>query len=278
MSTTRAQIIGIGLSAFLFASCSQPAPTNKPAAESPAVASQTQPRETSRPAIQAAWDKELQTAKRLYEEKEREIEAFQRHEALPAKDGNIANETLATLRALVTELEVDMLGKKAQWEVLEKVRPEDLPITADLQQLVSADPGVVELDQKRTAANDKYQALEARYGPNHRLVKESKAQRDEAARQAETERSAKILKYNTQQIEQSRRNYLESQEQLTKLKERLFAAEQENRDKVQSQQRYQKLLEERDLLKSQYERIQEQKRRYDQNPTPNPSAHNTSNG
>jgi capsular exopolysaccharide synthesis family protein len=207
---------------------------------------------------QTNMNKELETAKNLYENKQREINDFRNTEELLSREGGEGDETLATLRAMVTEIEIDMLGKKSQWEALKEARPEDLPVSAELQHILNQDPQIFQLDQRAQAAEDDYRSLTVRYGQNHRMVKEYKARRDQAAENANTERAKKILKYQAEQIETARRLYLEAQEQALKLKDKLFQSEQEQRDKDAKYWRYQKMLEESELYKDQYEKILEQ--------------------
>lgn len=157
---------------------------------------------------EVSMNKELNTAKNLYDGKQREIEEFRSSEEILSKPGGEKEQEVAVYQALVTELTVDLDGKRAIWDALEKTRPEDLPITPDLKYALETDPQIYQADQKLQEEDERLAAAQARYGDNHRLVKESKLRREQFAIRAEQERASKILKYQTEQIEQARRSFL----------------------------------------------------------------------
>ena len=138
----------------------------------------------------------------------------------PVKDNEVA-----TLQALASELTVDRDGKKTLFEALQNAKPEELPITPTLQAALNNDPQIYQADQRLQQDEENLSALVSRYGVNHRTVKEARQRRDSSAEKARQERASRMLKYHSEQIEQSRRDFLESQEQLLKLKERLRAAQ-----------------------------------------------------
>ncbi len=203
---------------------------------------------------------ELTRALKLYETKRQEIETLQASEEvlMSAADGG-PGERLLTLMALVTELEVEMLGRKTQWEALQNATPEQLPITPDLMAILDRDPVILEQSRRLQAAEDSLDMARERFGENHRVVRESVVVRDSIADRLEEERATKILRYQSEQISQARRSFLEAQQQLLELKESLYAAQMEQKDKNRQYARYLRLLEEQELLRAQLEHLQEQK-------------------
>ncbi|HWL91964.1 MAG TPA: hypothetical protein VNT79_00370 [Phycisphaerae bacterium] len=139
-------------------------------------------------------------------------------------------ERVLTLDALVTELDVMMLGRKSQYEALQSKRPEDLPITGDVQAMLTNDPAQLELEQRAAQAQGMLDEASTLYGPDHPLARESLAQRDAAAQAFRQDQASKILHYQSQQIEQARRSYLEAQDQQLALREKLMLTKAEQRD------------------------------------------------
>jgi polysaccharide biosynthesis transport protein len=199
-------------------------------------------------------DKELEATRNDYETKQREIDNYRTNEEVQLRPGEEGNETIATLKAIETELGLDTDGKKAQFDALQDIKPEELPITPELQNQLNGDPVIYQLDQRVQEADELLRALQGRYGPNHRRVKEAQSSLEIASERAAGERAQKAVKYNTDLIEQTRRNYLEALEQLTKVKDRRILAEQEQRDKDAKHWKYKKLLEESEQMKAAYER------------------------
>ncbi|MBN2559653.1 MAG: P-loop NTPase [Phycisphaerae bacterium] len=207
---------------------------------------------------QEQLETERTRAEKLFEGKRQEIEELRGSADVLGLPQGGPSEHLLTLEALVTELEVEMLGRKTQWENLMNARPEDLPITAELQAILNADFLIMQLERSAQDAEANLSLAEARYGKNHPMVKNARLARDAAAQRAQEERSVKLLRFQQEQIEQARRNFLEAQQQLTELKERLFEARADQRDRDAKYARYLRLMEERDLLRFQYEALLEQ--------------------
>ncbi len=202
---------------------------------------------------------ELEIAQKALEAIKREIVDFRRTEEFSPTTGQEANERLFTLTALVTELEVGMLGRKTQWEALEREDPERMPITPDLQAILAQDPTIQQLEHRLMLAEEGLNIAEQHFGENHRTVRDARFGRDASAERVAQERAVKILRYQTQQIEQAKRNFLETQEQLLALKEKLFEAKAEQRDKDVNTARYESLVDERGLRRFQYENLLEKK-------------------
>lgn len=203
--------------------------------------------------------KELNRAQTLFEAKGKDIEDMRANEEVLLQGGEGPSERLLTLMALVTELEVETLGRKTMWESLQGARPEDLPITADLQALLDQDPAIAQLEGRRQNAQEMLRVAQERFGPNHRASKDARAAMESAEDRLTEERAVKIIKYQNEQIEQARRSYLEAVEQSGALREKLYEAKEEQRDQDKKYARYMRRLEERDLLKKEYESLMEQK-------------------
>jgi capsular exopolysaccharide synthesis family protein len=200
--------------------------------------------------------KELDRAKRFLDTKQSDLDTFRSNEQVLGKAGEEINERVMTLTALVTEMELDMLGKKAQYENFRNARPETLRVSTELQNLLNADPVINQLDQALLQIDQALNDALTRYGKNHRVVKELQNQRDSTAQRAIGERAQKLERYQTEQIELAERNFLEAQDQMMSIKERLTQAKDEQADKDQKYAQYVRMLEERDLLKANYERLQ----------------------
>ncbi|HWL92961.1 MAG TPA: polysaccharide biosynthesis tyrosine autokinase, partial [Phycisphaerae bacterium] len=168
-------------------------------------------------------------------------------------------ERVLTLDALVTELDVELLGRKSQYETLQTVRPEDMPITAELQAILQNDPTLFQFEQRLIQAQEMLNQASRRYGPNHRIVRESTAQRDAADQAFRQDQAAKILHYQSRQIEQARRNYLEAQDQQLALREKLMTAKSEQRDMQVKLADYDAKVADQELLQLDYEKKLEQK-------------------
>ncbi len=204
-------------------------------------------------------DEELATANRLYQAKQDEITALIEGEDFSIVANPGPSERLLTLQALVTELEVELVGRKALWEQLQSIKPEEVPITADLQALLDNDPVIVRLQASVEEVEQSLRTTLDRFGENHTMVKQLRASRDSIADRLAEERAVKVVRYQNEQVDQARRGFLEAQEQLLKLKDKLAEAQSEQRDRDRKYNNYVRLLEERDQLKLQLENLQLQK-------------------
>ncbi len=201
---------------------------------------------------------ELGRARQLLEGKQKEIENFRTNEEVLGTSRDELKDKLLTLTSVETELQMDWAGKKAEFENLQNLRPEDLPITPQLQALLAADPRLAMLEQSYQQADEQLRQAKARLGDNHRTVKQLQSASDAAAERVAEERARKILQYQTDQIEQARRSYLESQQQLLTVKERIQEARSEQQDKDQKYNNYLRMEEELVQLKLHYEQLLEQ--------------------
>lgn len=203
---------------------------------------------------------EVARAKKELDDKRKEIEAYRGREEVLGTANKQAEEQLLTLTALVTELGVDLLGKKAEWEALKDVEPEELPITPELQAMLNNDPAIYQLQQRLQMAEQELNMAKTRFGPKHRAVTEAQHMRDAIADQIMQDRAQKTLDFQNQQIEQARQNFLYTQEQLLVLQERLTEAQASQRDRDVKFAQYKRMEEEAKMLTAAYEELQDQKR------------------
>jgi polysaccharide biosynthesis transport protein len=203
--------------------------------------------------------KELNTAKSILDQKNADIQSFREDFDVLGVSQRETEEKILTLTALVTELQVDMYGKKAIYDALSNATPDSMPITAELQNLLNADPFIAQLENRLQAAEEDLKGAQSRFGPNHRVSKSAQSARDSAADRVLEERARKVVEYQRDQIEQAKRNYLESQEQLVTLKDTLVEARSEQRDKDAKQARYLRMQDEIEQYKTQYVQLQEKK-------------------
>jgi capsular exopolysaccharide synthesis family protein len=202
-------------------------------------------------------DEEVQRARQEYDAKRREIERLQADAEVWSATAGGPSEELLTLQALVTELEVEAVGRQAQWGALKNARPEDLPITAELDAILSADPTIAMAERAMQESEAALSEAEASYGRNHPVVKRARIRRDSAASNLLEERAVKQVRYQKEQIDQAYRNYAEALEQKDALRERLAEATAEQRDRDVKYARYISLREEADLLRLQLEQLLE---------------------
>lgn len=200
---------------------------------------------------------EVNRAKQNFEQVKREIENFSNEFSMASS--HEADEELLTLRALVTELQVEALGLRTQWENLRNAKPEDMPITPQLQAILSEDPIIDVLERRLLAADQDLDMALLRFGRNHRVVRAARENRDAAAERVNQERAAKTLRYKNRQIQRASSNYHEAQDQLMALQDKLFEAKAAQRDKDVKRQQYEALFDERDMARFQYETLLEKK-------------------
>ncbi|HKQ49534.1 MAG TPA: polysaccharide biosynthesis tyrosine autokinase [Phycisphaerae bacterium] len=202
---------------------------------------------------------EVGRAKGFLDQKTADIEKFRAEFNVLGVAQRETEERILTLTALVTELQVDMFGKKAIYDALANATPDSLPITAELQNLINSDPFIYQLEQRLQTAEEELNAAKSRFGENHRVVKGAQVARDVSADRVQEERARKIVEYQRNQIDQAKQSFLEAQEQLVTLKDSLIEARAEQQDKDAKQAKYLRLEDELEQYKTQYEQLQEKK-------------------
>ncbi len=207
---------------------------------------------------------ELALSRRLYDEKVREVQEFAAKE--PVSDAAISeiNENVALLSTLATELRVTMLGRKTDYEVLMNADPRTMPISAQLQAILEGDMTLSYLERLASEAEQSLNLALQRFGPNHRFVAEATAARDAVVLRLEQERAAKILRYQTELVEQAKRDYLEANAQLEQLvNDELMPVQARQKDLEEKRRHYESLLDEREMARFHYENLLETKNAID---------------
>jgi len=163
--------------------------------------------------------------------------------------GTEPNEQLMTLESVVTELELDVLGKLSLWEQLQNFTPEKMPLSSELQYLLANDPKLATYERELQALEDSLNQALQQYGEKHRAVMQLENQRQVVKQRLDEETAVKTVSLNQQQITQAQMAYLRAQEMLTKAKDQLDRAKADQRDKDVKVAEYMRHLEERDFLR-----------------------------
>lgn len=209
-----------------------------------------------RPA-QESLDKAVNGARIDFDQAEKEIQDFRAQHQLIGR-GDEPNEALMTLQALEVELDMDVRGKLVQYENLSEELPERLPITPDMEAALSYDRRVQNALQRMEEIESGIESLMTKYGPNHRIVKGALKQYELAKQKYQDERAEKLLQIKNEQIQQTRRNYLEANQMLFEVREALNAAAAEQRDRDANMVTLNRLLERRDDARLRLQQIQQQ--------------------
>ncbi len=202
---------------------------------------------------------ELERAQRALRTKKQEIEDFRNTTEFSNESIQAIQENVLTLTAMVTEFELELQGRRAEFETLQSVRPEDMPITGELQAELRRDPTLYQYEQRYLEARQAYELQSQRYGPNHRVVRDLRAATESAERAFSQDQARKIALFQSRQIEVARRAYNETQATLLALREKLIHAKAEQKDKLTKLAQYDALVDEEALLKLEYEKRLEQK-------------------
>lgn len=201
--------------------------------------------------------KETNQARSAYDDANNKVQDF-RSSMEVLGQGTEPNERLMTLDAVVTELELDASGKQSFYEQLQNFKPEDMPLTIELQNLLASDPTLARMNADLQFAEENLRRARQKYGENHRVVKEARDGVDMARRQVDEETAIKTLRYNTQQLDQARNNYLQSQEMLLRAKDQYMKARAEQRDRDAKLATYYRLIEDRDMFRQRLEALSQQ--------------------
>lgn len=135
-------------------------------------------------------------------------------------DDNVKHQIAAkisTLTALRTELEMQKLGRKQLWDSLDGMKPDQMPLTAELQTALKSDPHVSELQSRLDSETRSLEALRTARGTNS-----EEALRAAAAVQATTDRLSiaqlrKLEAIRSEMLEQARRDFYDAAEQEKRL-------------------------------------------------------------
>lgn len=163
--------------------------------------------------------------------------------------GSSPNEKLMTLESVVTELELDVLGKEALWRGLQQTSPEGMPKTADLAAKLATDPQIIALaeDLKSTEARLRDARTVGVANPN--TVEQLEREYELARTRLDEQTAVKTLTYNNQVISQARQSFLRAQEMHCKANDQLTRVKAEQRVMDSRMAEYLRLLENRDTLR-----------------------------
>ncbi|MBE7506022.1 MAG: M28 family peptidase [Planctomycetia bacterium] len=211
----------------------------------------------------AKMDLDIARARMMLDDKRSELDQYRQRATQTGTGVDELREKVLTLTAIETELAMDMDGKRTVFEQFDKVRPEDMPITPDLQALLQKDKKIQRLEDKAAEAEEKLVEATARHKDDvedHPDVAAARAVRDFAADRVSEERATKALQYRVRQKDQARRQYKQAQDQLLAIRERLAGAQAELQDKEQKRTAMLRLEQECATLTTAYDALVNQRR------------------
>lgn len=197
---------------------------------------------------------ELERSQKLFEEKKTEIENFIRGADIGSLGQEIDLE-VGELTAYKTSLELTVSNLRAIKNQMESMQPRDVPIDEEMQQLLQQDPGIFQLEREAREAERYRDMQRRRFMENHAMAKVADAAYQVAQEKLSIARAQKIVQFQQRRIEEAVRNYERANTALIEIKDKLNLAHERQRDKDKKLARYESLLEERDLLRANYERM-----------------------
>lgn len=179
---------------------------------------------------------------------QRKIETFRSAWAVNARD-RLPNEKLMTLESVVTELELDFLGKKALWDLLQVRSPETMPETPELRTELAADPQLLSLAESLRSLEEDLQISRTVGVVDPGRVSQLEHQIAVARTKVDEETAVKTLAFNNRTISQAQQSFLKSQEMLCKAQDQLALVKSEQRERDAILAKYLRLIENRDNLR-----------------------------
>ncbi|MFQ5501911.1 MAG: GumC family protein [Phycisphaerae bacterium] len=204
-------------------------------------------------------DEELIRTRKLLSAKKEAIDNFRQTRDYSDLSVQAAAQRTLELTAALVELEVEVQGYKSQWESIKSFSAGELPITADLQEILAKDPLIYQLDQALMIAEQNYERYRQSYGEKHQIVRNARIERDAAEARVSEERAVKTLSFQNQMIQQAERNVLEGNEQVVLLQQQVNLAKAEQRDLENKRAEYISMEEEIDILQLQVEKLSEKR-------------------
>jgi succinoglycan biosynthesis transport protein ExoP len=200
--------------------------------------------------------KETDSARKLLDNKNAEIEQF-RAEApasvfTPGATANPITDELNTLNALRVEIEMQKLARKQIYETLREGR-QDQAVTAEMEAAIATDPILFQLRNEYDNLESQIRVWSNRLGPNHMTLRTMLAQLESLRERLIATQFEKFSALQTQQMQMAERDYLQAVEQEKELTDRYLAVEASQRDLDRKYGRYLQLLEEREILKANYD-------------------------
>ncbi|OWY72629.1 hypothetical protein B7486_06850 [cyanobacterium TDX16] len=243
--------------AVAVARATEPAPTAH-ARPAPAAHAHERPAAGMDDAL-AKMDLDIARARMMLDDKRSELDQYRQRATETGTGRDELKEKVLTLTAIEAELAMDMDGKRTIFEQFDKVKPEDMPITPDLQERLQQDKKIQMLENKLADAEEKLAKAKAlqKDGADVGLAQEM---RDFAADRVSEEMATKALQYRVRQKDQARREHKESQDQLLTIRERLSEAQAELQDKEKKHTAMLRLEQECATLKVAYDALVNQRR------------------
>lgn len=168
---------------------------------------------------------------------------------------------VAELQAHETDLELLVANLRSIWEEMKSMRPEDIPIDQQMQELLKSDPQIQRLQMAKQDARRNLDLVGQRFMENHKTYKAAKAAYDAAFQNLESARAQRIVDYQRRRLEEAKRNFNRASDTLVQVKEKLDRAMSEQRDKDNRLALLDTLLDDKKLLTQQYQNLLEKKTR-----------------
>jgi len=195
------------------------------------------------------YQEELVDAQRELQNKIKEIDDYQTTEAnIPGitQQMTVVTDRLMRLSAMLTEAKARVEVTKSLYDTYAKGGIEAMPTTPEIVAQVEADPQVLNLDARRNALLEQRQALLAKFGEQHRVVRDIDARIRAVDDQLQALRLQKIDEYKRLQVERIRIDYFTSVDQLSQLSQEYEEAVAAQLDLDRKRAHLERLMEERD--------------------------------
>jgi succinoglycan biosynthesis transport protein ExoP len=176
--------------------------------------------------------------------------------SIPDERGNQVSpvqQELMTHQQQVIELELQTLELEGIQQIYES--PEGPGVTPEDRQMVELNPQVQMLQNQVYAIEQEIRAKMAKFGENHREVKNLAVRLQESERQLDRTRDQKLRESIELKREQVRTAYMNSQHALTLARERLIETQAKQADIDRKLSEYQRLRDELEFLKGVQERL-----------------------
>jgi len=204
-------------------------------------------------------DRELDRTRKLLESKNNEIKTLATENDFSGSAGSAIDVEVLELTAQSTELQLIVINLKAQAEQFRQTRPEDIAIDPEMQELLRNDPDVFQAKQREQTARENFDAVAARFMPNHDLYKQSKSRLEVAESKLREIRAQRLIDFQVRRIEEVERQYNNANGALIEIQEKLNTAKAKQRDKDAKLVEQTQLEEEKILIQNDYQLLAQQK-------------------
>ncbi len=204
-------------------------------------------------------DGELDRTRKLLDNKNTDIKTLATENDYSGSAGSAIDVEVLELTAQRTELELIVINLKAQAEQFRQTRPEDIAIDPEMQEMLRNDPEVYQATQREQAARENFDAVAARFGPNHDLYKQSQDRLELAENRLREIRAQRLIDFQVRRIEEVERQYNNANGALIEIQEKLNTAQAKQKDKDAKLVEQKQLEEDKILIQNEYQRLAEQK-------------------